>query len=358
MRRAVVFGSIAIMALACAIAVRADEEEEMIFPEGQVISRAVRLRTSQDGIDPDTVWIGHIADPGWRPRDRFGNIMSAASFPTIATGGYGPYHVGRGNNRPGIGPGTSYNAVWDWDHLQPGESDSLMGWWPIARAYQSAGNVQPDDKLRPFFGLDYGNLGNYVINQGQKRTLGVTGYWHRDVGRNSQPLPDTGSAVPGPNVEWKPITGGASAWCGLRAHGDMTHLDPITGNPYNQSILGCPGNNAGFPTGSLSGLGTDANYPGYGSQWIRCSTRTWSYAAMPLSGVLRVRHSHVPFQAHPRDPADRLLLQIRPRVPRRERQLHRATDAQACQNGASRFAHGVPRTPVGGRAAGTPTARP
>ena len=242
------------------------ELESMESDAPLLVSGASKLRTSQSGIDPDTVWIGHIADPSWRPRDRNGNPMSAASFPTIATGGYGPYHIGRGDNRPGIGPGTSYNGIWDWDHFQPGETDTLMGWWPVARPYQGP-DVQADDKKRPFFGLDYGNLGNYVINQGLKRTFGVTGYWHRDVGRNSQPLPDTGSVVPGPNVQWRPLSGGASAWCGLRAHGDMTHIDPITGNPFNQSILGPHGNNSYLVFGSFSGLGTDANYPGYGSQW-------------------------------------------------------------------------------------------
>ena len=247
-----------------------NDVEEILIPEspGFHSTLATRLRSSNTGTDPDTVWIGHIADPAWRPKDRNGNVMSAQSFPTIATGGYGPYHVGRGDNRPGIGPGSSYNGVWDWDHLQPGEADSLMGWWPLARPYSSLPNLNfPDDKDRPFFGLDYGNLGNYVINQGLKRTFGVTGYWHRDVGRNSQPLPDTGSVVPGPNVEWRPLSGNASAWCGLRASGDMTHIDPITSNPHNQSVLGYHGNNSSMPAGSVSVLGTDANYPGYGSQW-------------------------------------------------------------------------------------------
>jgi hypothetical protein len=196
---------LAVVTLAAPTIVRAEDEVEILVPEApRIVSRAAPLRTSQAGIDPDTVWIGHIADPNWRPRDRNGNVMSAAAFPAIANGGYGPYHVGRGDNRPGIGPGSSYNGVWDWDHFQPGEQDSLMGWWPLARPYQ--GGSPPDDKIRPFFGFDYGNFGNYVINQGLKRTFGVTGYWHRDVGKNSQPLPDTGSVIPGPNVEWRPIS--------------------------------------------------------------------------------------------------------------------------------------------------------
>jgi hypothetical protein len=269
---------LAVVTLAAPTIVRAEDEVEILVPEApRIVSRAAPLRTSQAGIDPDTVWIGHIADPNWRPRDRNGNVMSAAAFPAIANGGYGPYHVGRGDNRPGIGPGSSYNGVWDWDHFQPGEQDSLMGWWPLARPYQ--GGSPPDDKIRPFFGFDYGNFGNYVINQGLKRTFGVTGYWHRDVGKNSQPLPDTGSVIPGPNVEWRPISGGASAWCGLRGQGDMTHIDPITGNPYNQSILNYHGNNSAFSFASLSDLGTDTNYPGYGSQWDQLLYQDMSLAS-------------------------------------------------------------------------------
>src|SRR5262249_54912205 len=268
MRRDPLSRLLVVLTLALPVVARAQEDGEEPLPtDPRFVSTASQLRTSLAGTDPDTVWIGHISDPTWRPRDRNGNIMSAASFPTIATGGYGPYHVGRGDNRVGVGPGTSSNGVWDWDHFQPGEDDSLMGWWPLARAYQSQAGGSSDDKQRPFYGLDYGNIGNYVINQGLKRTFGVTGYWHRDVGRNSQPLPDTGSVIPGPNVEWRALSGGASAWCGLRAQGDLTHIDPITGNPYSQTILGYRGNNSFFTTGSQSGLGTDANYPGYGSQW-------------------------------------------------------------------------------------------
>jgi hypothetical protein len=106
-----------------------------------------------------------------------------------------------------------------------------MGWWPLARPFQSGDAVNVNDAARPFYGLDYGNQGNYVINQGSpKRTFGVTGYWHRDVGNNTPGLADTGAVVPGPDVEWKPIGGGASAWCGLRGQGDNA-VDPVTGTP-------------------------------------------------------------------------------------------------------------------------------
>jgi hypothetical protein len=274
------FVLLGVLTIALPAAVMADiEEATNMMPEYRhFVSKTTRLRTS-DVNDPDTVWIGHIADPAWRPKDKFGAPLGNAS---IQTGGYGPYRIGRGDYRPGIAPGTHYNGTWDFDHFGgataaqagrngPGgvpdgsfpargiEADSLMGWWPLARPFQSGDAVNVNDNVRPFYGLDYGNQGNYVINEGSaanvtdaagvhKRTFGVTGYWHRDVGKNSAPLPDTGLAVgtpgaqPGPNPEWLPIGGTASAWCGLRAQGDATHLDPITGNAYNQTVLSYRGN--------------------------------------------------------------------------------------------------------------------
>ncbi len=234
-------------------------------PRDNGTGRAARLRTSA-ALDPDTVWIGHIMDPTWIPKRTDGSDV-----PGVPAGGYGPYHVGRGPHLPGIGPGTSYNATWDFDHFQPTElatgGDSLQGWWPFAIPYQS-GAVIDDDKKRPFYGLDYGNQGCYVINQGSpKRTFGVTGYWHRDRGNQVATLADTGTVVPGPNPEWAPLVGNASAWCGLRVEGDNNFVDPITNNPYSSSVIQLVGNNAFAPGGSLSSLGTDRNFPGYGNQW-------------------------------------------------------------------------------------------
>src|SRR5204863_1533013 len=70
---------------------------------------AAKLRTSLAN-DPDTVWIGHIADASYVPKDRNGNPLpnsprgpnGAPLIPgTVPVGGYGPYHVGRGENFPG-----------------------------------------------------------------------------------------------------------------------------------------------------------------------------------------------------------------------------------------------------------------
>lgn len=208
----------------------------------------------------DTVWIGHVADPSWVPRMSDG----VTPVPGVPPGGYGPYKVGRGPNRPTMS-GNGNNGVWTFDHRQPGEADSLQGWWPVALPYVSAPfSVQPD-RERPFFGLDYGNQGNYAINQGSpKRTFGVTGYWHRDPGNSLPPsaLPGTSPAA----LQWSPLAGAASAWCGLRSHGDVTVIDPTTGNPFNQTVLDFNGNHWA-EAGSRSETGTDRNFPGYGSQW-------------------------------------------------------------------------------------------
>src|SRR6185295_1906868 len=110
------------------------------------------------------------------------------------------------------------------------------------------------------------------------RTFGVTGYWHRDRGSLDAPLSGANDiegtdAVndPGPNPEWAPITGSASAWCGLRAHGDLSAQDDLatggTGNYFNGTILERNGNNSYNQIGSISTDATDKNYPGYGSQW-------------------------------------------------------------------------------------------
>src|SRR5262252_11189444 len=122
-----------------------------------------RLRTSLAN-DPDTIWIGHIADPNWVPKDRNGTPLPNSPrgpsggpliYGTVPIGGYGPYHVGRGDNLPGGdvssgvpgGAGTSFNGIWDFDHFQAGD-DTLQGWWPIARPYQPDGASNTNDKVR------------------------------------------------------------------------------------------------------------------------------------------------------------------------------------------------------------------
>jgi hypothetical protein len=257
-----------------------------MMPDGRAATRAARLRTSNSphpGNDPDTVWIGHVDSPAYTA----GGKMPA--------GGAGPYHVGRGDNFPkrsGLPVKISDNGTWSFDVFQPGETDSLFGWWPIARPFQSIGGSDNDDYQRPFLALDFGNQVNYVINQGSpKRTFGVVGVWHRDPG--SLALTDsigpttsvgvTAAATPlpvtyGRNVQpvlWSPVEFGgagstASAWMGVRSNGDLTVKDETsnggTGNAFNGDLFQYQGNNGFNQVGSTSANGTDHLFPGYGSQ--------------------------------------------------------------------------------------------
>ena len=212
---------------------------------------ATKLRTSA-GTDPDTVWIGHVTQ----------------------TAGYGPYHVGRGarmisggtvGGGPLSKPTASYEGTWNFDYFQAGETDTLQGWWPIAMPFASVGPSDKNDCERPWFGLDYGNQGNYSIPQGVKRSFGVTGYWHADNGTSlTSSIAGTNPVAPG----WAPIGGSKSMWCGLRSHGDLTALDVTgTGNPFNDDLVQYQGNNNGRQTTPASTNWTDHNFPGYGSQW-------------------------------------------------------------------------------------------
>src|SRR5262245_6898354 len=187
-------------------------------------SRAVRPGAASGSGSPDTVWIGASA----------------------AYAGSNYWSIGRG---PAL-PGKNNSGLWDWD--TPLHGDSLQGWWPIRRAYTITGGMTLDDGDRPWWALDYGNQANYVINQGpgDRRTFGVVGVWHRDNG-----------SAGGGGVAWTPLAGSASAWCGLRRHGDLTFVDPITGNPFNQDVLDYNGENSPLP-----GV-TSKRFPGYGSQW-------------------------------------------------------------------------------------------
>src|SRR5262245_52772697 len=243
---------------------QSDEPVQVMIPERRPVSRTARLRTAIDPGDPDTVWIGHIYDPSW------------TAGGTMPAGGYGPYHVGRGPSRPVKSGGSiGSNGTWDFDRFQFTDQDSLQGWWPMVRAFQSGATTFGDFR-RAFFGLDHGNQINYVINQGApKRTFGVVGLWHRDRGSLATGSPDS---IPGTRVQpvkWSPTEVGgagstASAWMGMRSHGDLSHVESLalggTGNPFNASLLQYQGNNGFNRVGSVSAAGTDHNFPGYGSQ--------------------------------------------------------------------------------------------
>jgi len=105
----------------------------------------VRLHTSANPADPDTVYIGHVGTTGPRP-----------GIPG-QQGGYGPFHIGRGpsatwspTNPKGSSPWNASNpnrdGMWTWDNFQAGESDSLQGWWPLRNRYSFLVLPTPDDQ--------------------------------------------------------------------------------------------------------------------------------------------------------------------------------------------------------------------
>jgi hypothetical protein len=195
-------------------------------------SRASRLGVSA-GPDPDTVYVGK-SYTNHTAADNYWNIYVGDYLPTI-------------NN--------ANNAFWDWENSVGIQApDSLHGWWPIHRQYNSTGGLTLVDSDRPWWAIDHGNIGNYVISQGTaaKRTFGVVGYWHADPGNAA-----------GTAVHWSPLSGSQSAWCGLRQHGDLTVSDAVTGNPYNQDIVQYLHDGAAAPA---AGGGTLNNFPGYPDQ--------------------------------------------------------------------------------------------
>jgi hypothetical protein len=209
-------------------------------------SSLARIHSSAAG-DPDTTYIGHIGTAGARPAPYHG-----------VAGGYGPFHIGSGPARSN-GTTAGRDGAWTWDDFQAGETDSLQGWWPYRHNYPFTEIASWPDDQRPWWCLDFGNVVNYVINQGtgNKRTFGITGMWHRDPG----------NTVPGPGtvgVSWSPsgaatsvgTSGSFSAWCGVRAHGDLTAIDQNTGAP-------------GAGTGALGGTGNYFNEESVSASAVR-----------------------------------------------------------------------------------------
>src|SRR5262249_54787979 len=121
-------------------------------------SRAARLGTSA-GPDPDTVYVGKS----------FTNHTGPENYWNIYTGSY----------RPGLNDAT--NALWDWDNSVGIQApDSLHGWTPYQREYNTTGGLTLTDDQRPWWALDDGNVGSFVISQqsSARRTYGVVSYWH------------------------------------------------------------------------------------------------------------------------------------------------------------------------------------
>jgi len=229
-------------------------------------TRAARLAPARTSAVSESTWIGHSIQagtrPGWTPANQ---VWGTDLDPT--TYSYGPFHVGRGNNRPSLsypaGPVADKNnsGLWDWDRFNADESDSLQGWWPMRRFFNRT-DGPTNDVARPWLCAEIGNGGNYSSNSPDsrnggsfgKQNFGVLSYWHVDPG------PAITSTIPGTNPAAPAVPAGV-AWCGLRSHGDLSVVDPIMGNAYNMSVLEFVGENGG----SLS-QGTSKGFPGYPGQ--------------------------------------------------------------------------------------------
>jgi flagellar hook capping protein FlgD len=213
-------------------------------------SRASRLAASTH--DNDTTYVGY--NPGYAGS----NYWSVGVGHRWPRGTFGP---SKGDIPPVPNDDTGY---WDWDH--PVHGDSLQGWWPMRHNYTGFFVENLSDVWRPWHAVDIGNSISYVINQGpgHRRTYGVTSAWHGDPGINAK-VTDPGHSDVNPlPPRWTPIAGSRSAWCGLRAHGDVTELDGLTGNPYNDDALREVYSAGVNPTGPGW---TFFRFPGYADQW-------------------------------------------------------------------------------------------
>jgi len=217
-------------------------------------SRALRLGSSATTVD--TTYVGFT--PGHQTASNYWSIWSGNDKFSVPSG---PYH------RP-----PARGAMWD---FESGAADSLQGWWSIRNQMSGTGGLTIPDYQRPWRALDFGNIANYEfgLNNGtsNKRTFGVVGVWHVDPG-NLAVIANTGVDGQGRNtspnwgvetnggVNWAPLTGNKSAWMGLRRHGDVTAVDPITKNAFNEDVM-----QWNWFTSASTG-GTDKKYPGYAGQ--------------------------------------------------------------------------------------------
>ena len=259
MKRLLIPTLIALGAAALARPVNADltgADESVYVPvnpraEYELRSAAARLHTATHQPN-DTTYLG------FNPAYAGSNYWSIGVGHRWPRGAYGP---GKGDVVPVPNDDTGY---WDWDH--PVHGDSLQGWWPVRHTHPPYSTPVLNDKLRPRHAIDIGNQISYVISQGpgHQRTFGVTSAWHVDPGLAPvvrDPSPNASDVNPKP-PRWTPLAGSKSAWCGLRAHGDVTEVDPATGNPYNVDALG-----HSTVMGYTDPGTTRLKYPGYASQW-------------------------------------------------------------------------------------------
>ncbi len=170
-------------------------------------SLAARSSALQTSVAYDSQFVGH-------------------SHTDHSAGGLNPWNVYVGTCRPNTN--RADNALWDFDNqVGLGTPDSLQGWWPVRMPYRYAPISTMTDDQRPWYCVDQGNQISYRPIMTRGRTFGVVSAWHADPG----------NAVG--SVPWAPIAGAQSMWCGLRALNDVSVLDPVTHQPFNeQAALG------------------------------------------------------------------------------------------------------------------------
>ena len=209
----------------------------------EMFTRTGNLGTAVGTVDPETIWVGY-----WAGANQANNYWEVGGLPT-----------GVGN----VG-GTTNGGNWTFEADQHINGDSLSGWWTVRQQHNNFSGATRTDENRLWWAVEYGNIVNHAGNPGggTSRTFGVTGMWHRDAGAEAvQNLKPGLGGNPPANPSWTPLSGVGthSAWMGIRAHGDHTYADPVTGNPYSaetQYFLGY-GTVAG-------GAGTTARLlPGY-----------------------------------------------------------------------------------------------
>jgi len=118
--------------------------------DGAAPARIARAPAGRVGrARPDTVYVGKS----------FTNHTAPDNYWNIYIGDYLP-----GTNR-------HHERALDWDNTAGIQAaDSLEGWWPYQREYNSTGGLTLTDDNRSWWALDFGNDGNYIIAQGPPRS--------------------------------------------------------------------------------------------------------------------------------------------------------------------------------------------
>jgi len=208
---------------------------------------------------------------GSNPLMKFaGALRSSAGFGDTTYIGYSP-GAGSAANYWAIRASTTSAAttnvhrppaagcMWTWDPAGEAtatgyiRNDSLQGWWPLAANFRLFYSPSRGDLRIPACDLDYGNQTSYSPRSSTGRNFGILGAWHRDHGNRN-----TGGVLAN-HVNWAPLGGSYSAWCGLRQHADKQYVDPITSNPVNAD--------AALYTVVATGSPNYFLFPGYCNNW-------------------------------------------------------------------------------------------